>query len=99
MKDNTKYLENLHNLYSDSDLPFLPEIMKIENVKKLVANLHGKEQNVIHIRTLKRALSYHRLVLKKVNRVIKFNKKTWLKSFNDINNELRKKAKNNFKNE
>ena len=53
MKDNTKYLENLHNLYSDSDLPFLPEIMKIENVKKLVANLHGKEQNVIHIRTLK----------------------------------------------
>ena len=35
--------------------------MKIEKVEKLVANLHDKEQYVIHIRQLKQALN-HRLV-------------------------------------
>ena len=46
--------------------------MKIEKVEKLVANLHDKTEYVIHIRNLKQALS-HRLVLKKVHRVTKFN--------------------------
>ena len=56
---DVQYPENLHNLHNDS--PFLPEIMKIEKVEKLVANLHDKEQYVIHIRQLKQALN-HRLV-------------------------------------
>ena len=30
--------------------------MKIENVEKLVGNLHDKTDNVIHIRNLKQAL-------------------------------------------
>ena len=38
--------------------------MKIENVKKLVANLHDKTEYVIHIRNLKQALN-HELVFKK----------------------------------
>ena len=38
--------------------------MKIEKVKKLIADLHDKTENVIHIRNLKQALN-HRLVLKK----------------------------------
>ena len=46
--------------------------MKIEKVKKLIANLHYKTEYVIHIRNLKQTLN-HGLVLKKVNRVIKFN--------------------------
>ena len=44
---------------------------------------------------LKQALD-HRLILKKVNRVIKFNLKAWLKKYIDINTELRKQAKNDF---
>ena len=36
-------------------LPFLPKRMKIEKVKKLVANLHDKMEYVIHIRNLKQA--------------------------------------------
>ena len=48
--------------------------MKIEKVEKLVANLHDKTEYVIHIRNLKQALN-HGLVLKKVNRMIKFNQK------------------------
>ena len=35
-----QYLEKLHEL--QNDLLFLPERIKIENVEKLVANLHDK---------------------------------------------------------
>ena len=45
--------------------------MKIPKFKKLVANLHDKEEYFIHIRNLSQALN-HVLVLKKVHRVIQF---------------------------
>ena len=70
--------------------------MKIEKVKKLVANLHDKTEYVIHIGNLKQALN-HRLVLKKVHKVIKFNQNARLKPYIDPNTNLRKKAKNDFK--
>ena len=54
--------------------------MNIEKTEKLVANLHGKTEYVIHIRNLKQALN-HGLVLKKVNRVIKFNQNARLKPY------------------
>ena len=41
-------IKNLHDIHND--LPFLPERMKIEKVEKVVANLHVKEEYVIHIR-------------------------------------------------
>ena len=88
-----QYLEKLHELHTD--LPFLPERMKIGNVEKLVANLHDKIEYVIHIRNLKQALN-HALVSKKVHKVIKFNQNAWLKPYIDININLRKKAKKNF---
>ena len=66
--------------------------MKIENVEKLVANLHCKNEYVIHIRNSKQA-SNHRLVLKKVHRVVRFNQNAWLKPYIDINTDLKKKAK------
>ena len=62
--------EKLHELHND--LPFLPKRMEIENVEKLIANLHCKNEYVIHIKDLKQALN-NGLVLKKVRRVIKFN--------------------------
>ena len=64
--------------------------MKIEKGLKLVANLHDKEEYVIQIRNLKQALN-HELVLKNVHRVINFNQDAWLKSYIDMNTELRKK--------
>ena len=59
--------------------------------------MHDKKEYVIHIRNLKQALNQG-LVLKKLYRVIKFDQKSWLKPDIDINTELRKNRKNNFKN-
>ena len=41
----------------------------------------------------------HGLVLKKVHKVIEFNKNVWLKPCIDMNTDLRKKAKNDFEKE
>ena len=37
-----------------------------------------------------------KIVLKKFQRVIKFNQNVWLKPYFDMNTDLRKKANNNF---
>ena len=70
--------------------------MKLENVGKLVAKIHDKTQYFLPIRNLKQTL-IRRLVLKKVPRVIKFNKKTWLKPYIDMNPDLRKKQQISLK--
>ena len=87
---DVQYPENVYELHND--LPFLPERMQIEKVEKLVANLYNKTEYAIHIRNLKQALN-HGLILKKVHRVIKFNKKAWLKPYIDMNTKLRQKNK------
>ena len=76
-----------------SDLPFLPERMKINKCSKLVCNLYDKKN--VHIRSLKQALN-HGLILKKVHRVIQFNQEAWLEPCIDKNTKLRKKAENDF---
>ena len=90
---NVQYLEKSHEHHND--LPFLTERMKISKVQKLVANSHDKTEYVTHIRNLKQALN-HRLVLRKVHRVIKFNQNVSLKTYIDMNTDLRKKAKNDL---
>ena len=65
--------------------------MKIGKVKKLLANLHYKTGYFIHIKNLKQELN-HRLVFKKVHRVIKFNQNALLKPYINMNTDLRKKA-------
>ena len=90
---DVKYPTRLHDLHSD--LPFLPQRMKIDKCKKLVCNLHNKKKYVVHIRSLKQALNYG-LKLRKVHRTIEFNQESWLKPYIDMNTELRKIAKNDF---
>ena len=58
---DVQYLEKLHEFHND--LPFLPEKMKTEKVKKVVANLHEKTEYVMQIRKLKQTVNG--LVLKK----------------------------------
>ena len=83
--DYPSKLQNLH-----SDLSFLPERMIINNTKKLVCNLNDKKNYIVHINVLKQALD-HVSKLKKVHRVIEFEQEAWLKEYNDVNTELRKK--------
>ena len=78
-----------------SDLPFLPERMKISKLIRLVYNLYDKNNYVVYIRSLKQILN-HELMLKKVRRLIQFNQKAWLKDYIDMNTELKKQAKNDF---
>ena len=46
--------------------------MKIEKVKNLVTNLHDKTEYIIRIGKSKQALN-HELILRKVQKVLKFN--------------------------
>ena len=91
---DVKHPKKLRELHSD--LPFLPERMEINKCKKLVCNLYDKKKYVVHIISLKQALN-HGLKLKKINRIIEFNQEAWLKAYIDMNTELRKLARNDFK--
>ena len=90
---DVKYSENIRMLHSD--LPFLPERMKINKCTKLVCSTENKENYIAYIRALKQALN-HGLKLTKVHRIIKFDQEAWLKPYIDMNTELTMKAKNDF---
>ena len=70
--------------------------MEVENVEKLVINLHEKTEYIIHIRNLNQPLN-HGLILRKIHGVIKFNQNAWLKPYIEMNTNLRK-AKNSLEN-
>ena len=53
---DVRYPKRLHKLHSD--LPFLPERMKIDKFNKLVCNLFNKKKYVVHINSLKQALNH-----------------------------------------
>ena len=78
-----------------SDLPFLPDRMKVSKVKKLVCNVTDKENYSVHIVALKQALN-HGLKLIRVYNIISFRQEAWLKPYIDLNSELRKNAKSEF---
>ena len=72
LEADVEYPKNLRKLHSD--LPFLPERMKINKCNKLVCNVQDKENHVVHIRALKQALN-HGLIFKKVHKVINLIKR------------------------
>ena len=73
--------KNLHE-----DLAFLPV------KKKLLTTLEDKENYIVHISALKQALD-HGLKLKKVQRVIKFTQKAWMKLYIMKNTEKKNECK------
>ena len=90
---DVKYPETIRMLHSG--LAFLPERMKINKCTKLTCTIQNKENYIIHIRALKQAIN-HGLKLKKAHKVIEFDQEAWLKSYIDMNTDLRKQAKNDF---
>ena len=70
--------------------------MKINKCDKLICNLYDKNDYVVHISLLKKALN-HGLILKNVHRVISFNQEAWMKDYIITNIEERQKADSEFK--
>ena len=60
---------------------------KLKKSKNLFNNLHDKTEYVIHMKNLNQ-VSNHKIILKKVHRVIKFNQNSWLKLYIDMSNNL-----------
>ena len=87
-------------LYDDhSDLPFLVEKMvppsASSKFSKLIPNLNDKKKYIVHYRTLKQAIN-NGLMVMQTHRVLKFNQSTWLKTYIDLNTDLRNKATTKF---
>ena len=93
LKVDVDYPGELQNLHCD--LPFLPERIVVNKTKKLICNLQDKKDYVVHINILKQALD-HGFKLIKVHQVIEFDQEACLKEYINFNNELRKKATNDF---
>ena len=68
---------------------------KLGKVEKLICSIEDKEKYVIHIRALKQTLK-NGLKLKELHKIIKFQQKSWLKPYIDMNTQLRKEAKSKF---
>ena len=88
-----EYPEELHDFHND--YPLAPERLKINKVEKLIPTLWKKEKYVLHRENLKLYLSLG-LKLKWIHRGIKFREKPWMKSYIELNTNLRTKGKNDF---
>ena len=64
-------------------------------VKKLTPNLHNKYKHVLHYHNLQLYLSLG-MKLKRIHQILKFNQEPWMRSYIDLNTNLRKNAKSDF---
>ena len=87
------YPSELHDLHND--YPLAPETLKINGVDKLIPNLNNKTKYILHYENLKQ---YESLGLKitKIHRGIRFKESPWLKTYIDLNTQLRTNAANGF---
>ena len=84
---------SLHEYFRD-----LPPLLSHEAVgggKKLLGTLYNQEKYIIHAENLKFVLK-HGILIKKVNRVLKFRQKPFLRKYMQLNSELRALAVNKF---
>ena len=90
------YGKHLHDLHNDYQLA--PESKKVNNVDKLIPNLHNKTKYVLHHEVLK---FYEKLGLEvtKIHIGIKFEETVWMKPYIMLNTKLRAQASNEFEKE
>jgi hypothetical protein len=103
--DYPKELHDKHNDYSffpihkdikNEDLsPYQKKLRKITKSRKLVTSLENKEGLICDYRTLKQAIQYG-LKLNKIECVIKYEQKDWLKPYIDLNTKLRQDGTSDF---
>jgi len=89
------YPKELHDLRND--YPLAPERYKPEGsfCEKLCGTFYDKNDYIIDIRNQIFYLQKG-LVLNKINRVVEYKQKKWLKEYVDLNTSLRTKANNDF---
>lgn len=85
------------NLKQDhNDLPWCPETRRMaDGISRLVLTLEAKKNYVVHYRMLKGCLR-NGLKLVKINRILQFDQKPFIKGFIDKNTFLRTKAVSDF---
>ena len=80
---------------SHNDYPLAPEKIKVDSVEKLICSFKPKIHYVLHYRNLKQYLEVG-MILKKVNRGIKFYQSKWMEPYIRKNTDLRKLATSSF---
>lgn len=90
-----EYPHSLHDLHND--YPFCAETkLPIEGkIKKLLLTFDNKTNYVVHYANLKLYIKKG-LICKKIHRILTFNQSSWLKSYIDLNSQMRVQAKNSF---
>ena len=88
-----EYPEELHDLHNE--YPLAPEKITIGKVEKLVPNLNNKKNYVLHHESLKLYLK-HGLKLTKIHKGITFEERAFMKSYIDLNTDMRTKGTTDF---
>jgi hypothetical protein len=87
-KDLSEYQKNLLEIMKDIKYKRVP-------TEKLMLTLYDKEKYIVHYQNLKLYLSLG-MKLKKIHRILSFKQSKWLKTFIDLNTELRKNSTTEF---
>lgn len=88
-----EYPNELHDLHND--YPLAPEKLKLGQCEKLCGTFNDKTEYVVHISNLKYYLEKG-MILKKINRCIKFNQSAWLSGWIEKNTAYRQASQNDF---
>ncbi len=88
-----EYPKELHD--DHNEYPLAPEKLIIEKTEKLVPNLNNKKKYVVHHKNLKQ---YLRLGMKitKIHKGVSFDEKDIMKSYIDLNTDMRTKGTTDF---